>query len=316
MRRDFIILSAVLPVMALFPLGAGEGFLLHLLILLLLNVTLGTAWNLIGGFAGQLSLGHAAFFGIGAYASVLAHLRWGLPGWQGVWFGGVLSMLVALFLGWICFRLKGPYFALATIALAEILRLVAQNWKEVTQGSEGLLVLLPLFSRKVHFYYAALLIAFVTLLASALIRYSKWGYYLFAIREDQEAAESLGVSLLGYKLAALLASAFFTALGGSFYAFYIGFIDPASTLTVERSVEVVLLAIIGGIGTVFGPAIGAVTITLLSEGLRLWFLSAHFFIYGILVVVVILFMPEGILGSLGTAWKRRRSGPFRSKWNL
>lgn len=307
--RDFIILLTLLVVMAAAPLGAGEGFLLHLLILLLLNVTLGTAWNLIGGFAGQLSLGHAAFFGIGAYGAVLAHLRWGLPGWQGIWIGGALSLAVAFLLGWICFRLKGPYFALATVALAEIVRLIAQNWKEVTQGSEGLLILRPLFSNKVQFYYAALFIAFVTLLAAVLIRHSKWGYYLFAIREDQEAAESVGVNLLGYKLGALLASAFFTALGGSFYAFYIGFIDPASTLTVERSVEMVLLAIIGGIGTVFGPAVGAVAITLLSEGLRLWFLSAHFFLYGILVVVVILFMPEGMIGSLGRAWKRRRGAP-------
>lgn len=304
--RDHLLLWGALLVMAAVPLFSGEGFLLHFFILLVLNVILGTAWNLIGGFAGQLSLGHAAFFGIGAYTAVLAHLEWGLPGWQGVWLGGGLSLLVALLLGWICFRLKGPYFALATIALAEVLRLVAQNWKEVTQGSEGLLVLRPLFTQKVHFYYAALFIAFVTLLAAVLIRHSKWGYYLFAIREDQEAAESLGVNLLGYKLAALLASAFFTALGGSFYAFYIGFIDPASTLTVERSVEMVLLAIIGGIGTVYGPAVGAVAITLLSEGLRLWFLSAHFLLYGILVVVVILFMPEGIIGSLGKIWKRRR----------
>lgn len=307
--RDFRILFLALPVMAAVPLWAGEGFLLHFFILLLLNVTLGTAWNVIGGFAGQLSLGHAAFFGIGAYASVLAHLEWGLPGWQGVWLGGALSLLVALFLGGICFRLKGPYFALATIASAEVLRLVAQNWKQVTQGSEGLLILRPLFSQKAHFYYAALFIAFGTLSAAAVIRHSKWGYYLFAIREDQEAAESLGVNLLGYKLAALLVSAFFTALGGSFYAFYIGFIDPTSTLTVERSVEMVLLAIIGGIGTVFGPAVGAVAITALSEGLRLWFLSAHFFIYGVLVVVVILFMPEGIIGSLGKFWRGKRRAP-------
>lgn len=302
--RDFKILLAALAVMAAAPAAAGEGFFLHFLILLLLNVTLGTAWNLIGGFAGQLSLGHAAFFGIGAYASVLAHLKWGLPGWQGIWLGGALSMAVALFIGWVCFRLKGPHFALATIALAEVLRLVAQNWKEVTRGSEGLLVLRPLFTQKIHFYYAALFIAFIALLAAILIRHSKWGYYLFAIREDQEAAESLGVNLLGYKLSALLASAFFTALGGSFYAFYVGFIDPASTLTVERSVEIVLFAIIGGIGTVFGPAVGAVAITLLSEGLRLWFLSAHFLLYGILVVAVILFMPEGILGR----GRRRRDG--------
>jgi branched-chain amino acid transport system permease protein len=306
--RDLKILLIALMVMAAAPFAAGEGFLLHFLILLLLNVTLGTAWNLIGGFAGQLSLGHAAFFGVGAYVSVLAHLRWGLPGWQGIWLGGGLSMGVALFIGWICFRLKGPYFALATIALAEVLRLVAQNWKEVTQGSEGLLVLRPLFTQKIHFYYAALFIAFITLLAAILVRHSKWGYYLFAIREDQEAAESLGVNLLGYKLSALLASAFFTALGGSFYAFYVGFIDPASTLTVERSVEIVLFAIIGGIGTVFGPAIGAAAITLLAEGLRLWFLSAHFLLYGILVVAVILFMPEGIIGRFGTARKRRSGG--------
>ncbi|TAK09544.1 MAG: branched-chain amino acid ABC transporter permease [Candidatus Manganitrophaceae bacterium] len=307
--RDGIILAVASAVMAAVPLWAGEGFLLHFFILLLLNVTLGTAWNLIGGFAGQLSLGHAAFFGIGAYGATLAHLRWALPGWQGMWLGGALSLLVAAVLGWICFRLKGPYFALATIALAEILRLVAQNWKEVTHGSEGLLILRPLFSSKVQFYYAALLIAFATLSAAALIRHSKWGYYLFAIREDQEAAESLGVNLLGYKLLALLASAFFTALAGSFYAFYIGFIDPASTLTVERSIEMALLAIIGGMGTVFGPAVGAVAITALSEGLRLWFLSAHFFIYGVLVVVVILFMPEGIIGSLGKFWRGKRRAP-------
>jgi len=310
MKKDLAILFLALMIMIAVPLWAGEGFLLHFFILLLMNIALGTAWNLIGGFAGQLSLGHAAFFGMGAYAATLAHLRWNLPGWQGIWLGGMLSLLVALMLGWICFRLKGPYFALATIALAEVLRLVAQNWKEMTQGSEGLLILLPLFSHKSQFYYAALFITFVTVLAATLVRHSKLGYYLFAIREDQEAAESLGVNLLGYKLIALLVSAFFTALAGGFYAFYVGFIDPASTLTVERSVEMVLPAIIGGIGTVFGPAVGAVAITGLSEGLRLWFLSAHYLIYGVLVVVVILFMPEGILGSLGMFWRRKRRAPI------
>jgi branched-chain amino acid transport system permease protein len=251
-----------------------------------------------------------------------------------MWGGMVVVIVVALSIGSICFRLRGPYFVLASIAVAEIIRLAAINLKDFTNGAEGILAteippfkigetLVTDFLTKVPYYYIALIFALVTIIVTYLVQHSKFGYYFQAIREDQDAAHSLGISLALYKNIALVISAILTSLAGSFYAIYIGFIDPSTVFPLDVSVQIVLICIIGGIGTIFGPVIGSLVLVPLSEALRSNLIAqsifkaglvteesplgnflkenlahAHALIYGILVVVVILFMPDGVLGFL------------------
>ncbi|GAC1600707.1 MAG: branched-chain amino acid ABC transporter permease [Myxococcales bacterium] len=305
---------------------------LHIFILVFLSIVAGQGWNVIGGLAGQYSVGHAAYYGVGAYTTLILLQSRQIAPWFGIFPAVLLSVLVALVIGSICFRLRGPYFVLASIAVAEIMRISALNWKPVTNGAEGILTndLPPLklgslvitdFLTKVPFFYASLALAIAAVAANIVIARSKLGYYLQAIREDQDAAHSLGISLSLYKNLALAISAAFTALAGAFYGVYVGFIDPGTVLGLDLSVQLVLICIIGGIGTIAGPIVGSVVLVLLSEALRanliadglfklhvldegsragLFFKDnlahAHVLIYGILVVVVILFMPQGIWG--------------------
>lgn len=314
------------------PTIVESTYALHMMILIFINVTVGSAWNIIGGYTGQYSVGHAAYFGAGAYTvMMLLQFRQVAP-WWGVWAGAAVSVLVALIIGSICFRLRGPYFVLASIAVAEIFRVSALNLKDITNGAEGILVteipplviggrLITDWVSKVPFYYAGLSFALIVILVSWLVRRSKLGYFFQAIREDQDAAHSLGISLTLYKNAALILSAIFTALAGSLYAIYVGFIDPSTVLGLDLSVQIVMIAIIGGIGTIGGPIVGALVLVPLAEALRSNVITdaliriglvseesaagaflkehlsqAHVLIYGILVVIVILFMPEGVLG--------------------
>ncbi len=307
-----------LPLLLLFlaaaPLLFQARYAQHVLILILLYVTLGSAWNILGGFAGQLSLGHAAFFGIGAYtAAIIASGGWVSPWWALV-LGPSVALPVALIVGWICFRLRGPYFTLATIAVGEVMRLVALNWRELTGGAVGIVIKPSVFSgtSKVPYYYIILLISIATVALSYGISRRKLGYFLMAIREDQETAESIGIDTTTYKLKALSLSAGVTALAGAFYANYFLFVDPAIVLPLALSVEIVLMAIIGGIGTVAGPVLGAVLLKLSSEIFRNYFQDASLLIYGGLLILVILFMPGGLIGGLkkliGVQTRRFKTG--------
>lgn len=315
-----------------FPRMVASPYALHLMILFFLSVAMGESWNIIGGYCGQYSVGHAAYFGVGSYATLMLLQYRHVAPWWGVWVAIVAALIVSLVIGSICFRLRGPYFVLASIAVAEIIRLIVLNWKQFTNGAEGILLvdLPPLefggrvltdWLSKTPFYYLSLVLGLTTLLVNYVVEHSKLGYCLQAIREDQDAAHSLGISPPFYKNVALAISAVFTALCGVFYGLYIGFIDPASVLAVDLSVQMVLICIIGGIATNFGPVVGALVLVPLSEALRANLLSkllfsvglvkessrlggflkenlahAHVLIYGILVVVVILFMPDGVLG--------------------
>jgi len=323
---------AVLAALFLFPSFVESPYALHIMILLFLSTIQGEAWNIIGGYAGQYSVGHAAYFGAGAYTTMILMQSRQIPPWYGMIAGIIVALIVSLIIGAICFRLRGPYFVLASIAVAEIMRLAAMNLKELTNGAEGILTTeVPVFRigetvitdflTKVPFYYIGLTIALLTILATWLVQHSKLGYYLQAIREDQDAANSLGINLSIYKSTALAISAAFTSLAGSFYAIYIGFIDPPTVLALDISVQIVLICIIGGIGTIWGPVVGSLVLVPLSEALRSNLIAqvifkaglaseesgtgiflkehlahAHALIYGILVVVVILFMPDGVLG--------------------
>jgi len=326
----FVILAALVAL----PKLVTNPYALHLMILLFLAVAMGEAWNIVGGYCGQYSVGHAAYFGVGAYATLMLLQYRQVAPWWGVWGAIAAALMISVVIGSICFRLRGPYFVLASIAVAEIIRLVVLNWKQFTNGAEGILLvdipplklgqtLITDWLSKTPFYYLGLALALSTLLVNYLVLHSKLGYYFQAIREDQDAAHSLGINLTFYKNAALAISALFTALSGVFYGLYIGFIDPPGVLGLDTSVQMVLICIIGGIGTILGPVVGALVLVPLSEVLRANLLSkalfvlglvketsrlgnflkenlahAHVLIYGILVVVVILYMPDGVLGFL------------------
>jgi branched-chain amino acid transport system permease protein len=279
----------------------------HVLILVLLYVTLGSAWNVLGGFAGQLSLGHAAFFGIGAYSAAIIASKSAFSPWWGLVLGPVVVLPVAVAVGWICFRLRGPYFTLSTIAVGEMVRLVALNWRELTGGAVGVVIRPSIFSGtdKTPYYYIILIIAVGTVALCYAISRRKLGYFLQAIREDEETAESIGIDTIRYKLTALIISASLTAVAGAFYANYFLFVEPTVVLPLILSVEIVLMSIVGGLGTVGGPVLGAVLLKLSSEVFRNVFQQANLLIYGALLVIVILFMPEGLIGGFKKLFKSR-----------
>ena len=323
------------------PRYVESPYALHMMILLFMSVAQGQSWNILGGYAGQHSVGHAAYFGVGAYTTMMLMHTKQIPPWVGVWAGMAAVIVVALIIGSICFRLRGPYFVLASIAVAEIMRLSAINLTALTNGAEGILATeLPAFKigatvitdflTKVPFYYLGLFLALFTIVLTLWIQHSKLGYFLQAIREDQDAAHSLGINIAFYKNVALVISAVLTSLTGSFYGIYVGFVDPPTVLGLDVSVQIMLICIIGGMGTLWGPVLGALILVPLSEALRSNMVTdllvkvgmvsadskigiflkenlshAHVLLYGILVVVVILFMPDGLMGFVKKMAARR-----------
>jgi branched-chain amino acid transport system permease protein len=301
------------------PLAVRNPFWLHLVILVLMWTLLGAAWNVLGGFAGQVSFGHASLFGVGAYTTIMLYLKAGIAPWWGIPLGGVAAALVSLPLGLICFRLRGPYFSLATLAVAEIVRLVALNWESVTNGPTGLLItVLPPVSilgkavnweAKEPFYATIAVLAFAALLAVNALKRSRLGAFLVAIRENEDAAQAVGIDTVRAKVLTLLLSAFLAGAGGGFYAFYFRYVDPDAVLAIALSMEMVFIAIVGGLGTVGGPLIGAVFLTSIAETVRAHFQVGHLVFYGLFMMLVIRFMPEGIWGRahriVTRRWARR-----------
>jgi branched-chain amino acid transport system permease protein len=285
-----------------------NSYLQHVSILILYFAFIGSAWNILGGFTGQMCFGQAAFFGIGAYVSSLLLVKAGISPWIGMGIGGVCGAVVGAFMGYLTFRyqLKGVFFALATFAFAEMLRIVAMNLK-ITGEAMG--VLIPLqrnpsfldfqFNNKIDYYYIILSMVIMILLACYKLDRSKFGYYLKAIREDEEAAGSLGINILKYKMFAIVISAFFTALGGTFYAQYMYYIDPGLAFGVDTTIEMIIRPMIGGLGTVFGPLIGSAVLETLSEVMRTLladYRGLHITMYGTILILVMIFIPNGIMG--------------------
>ncbi len=307
------------------PILPRNPFYEDLILMIFFWGTLAAAWNLVGGFAGQISLGHTAFFGIGAYTSTLLWLKFGLSPWFGMLAGAGLAILVAIGIGVPCFRLRSHFFALATIAFGEVLRHVASYWRGLTQGGVGLLIPFKpeignfMFRSKIPYAYIALGLMLLIILVSYIIRNSRFGFYLISLREDQDAAETLGVNTSRCKLVALIISVFFTAVAGTFYAQYLLFIDPDTVFSLPFSIELALLTIIGGLGTVIGPIIGAFILIPLDVLLRgyLGGISAglNFIVYGIVLVVAVIYFPHGAAGWLRTWYEpllRRLPGSDQS----
>ena len=298
------------------PFLTSNQFLLHLAITVLLWTLLGVSWNLLGGFAGQVSFGHATFFGVGAYATMILYLRLGLAPWYGMALGGAAAVLVSLPIGLICFRLRGPYFSLSTLAVAEIVRLIALNWDALTNGPVGLLItaLPPVrlggraldWESKAPFYFIIAALAALAMLATWRLSRARMGAYLLAIREDEDAAESVGIDTVRAKVLTLALSAFFTGLAGGFYGLYFRYVDPDAVFPIALSVEMVFIAVVGGLATVIGPVIGAVFLTTLGELFRERFQVGHLIFYGLFMMLAIRYLPEGIWGGVRRVWAVKR----------
>ena len=303
---------------ALGPVVVRDPFLLDGLILILLWGAAAAAWNVAGGYAGQVSLGHAAFFGLGAYSAALLGTKWGLSPWIGLLVGAVLATAFGFVLGFLSNRLRGPYFVLATIAFSQVLLIVASRWRGFTAGSEGIPVpfrpgfwTLGITDKRVWVAIVLVLAIFLYLVEVYLER-SRRGYQLAAVREDEDAALSLGVPARRLKVAAIAASAALTAVAGALWAQYVGFVDPFYVFSVDLSVRFALAAILGGIGTPLGPFLGAALILVLETYLRARFggigaglVGIYLIIYGAALVVMMRFAPQGLVPWIG-GWLRRR----------
>ncbi len=300
----------------LVPFAGPGSFVLHVLILVLMWTTLGAAWNVLGGLAGQVSFGHAALVGVGAYTTMILYLKLGIAPWWGMLAGGAAAALVSLPIGLLCFRLRGPYFSLATLAVAEIVRLVALNFESLTNGPVGFLItaLPPLhlggwavnWESKTPFYVAAVLLAAAALVSTDWVKGSRLGAYLVAIREDEDAAEAVGIDTVRVKVITLAHSAFLAGLGGGFYAFYFRYVDPDAVCNIGLSMEMVFIAMVGGLGTVGGPLVGATFLTAVAEVVRGQLGLGHLVFYGLSMMLVIRFMPEGIWGRVHRLLTRPR----------
>jgi branched-chain amino acid transport system permease protein len=276
---------------------------------------LALAWNIAGGYAGLISFGHSAFFGVGAFTSTILLTRYNLSPWIGIWIGALIAALLGSLLAMICARLRGPFFILSTLAFAEVVRIIALNWASVTGGPEGMSI--PPTSSLVGMVFAskstytALMLGYLVMVyaVTKALEASRFGYYLFAIRDNEDAASAAGVNpLLGRTLAMALSAAL-TGIGGSLFAQYFLYLDPTYVISPELSFQFALLPAVGGLGTAIGPVLGSFLITPLSELLRSYLGNAaaglHLVIYSLGLIVVMLRFPAGLAGALNKLTRRR-----------
>ena len=315
--RRGVIAVVVVALVAALPLVVNSSFALDILIRILLFAFIGTAWNLLGGYAKQFSLGHAAFFGLGAYTSSLLEVNYGVSPWLGMLAGGGVALVASLPIGWLCFRLRGPYFTIATIATAQMLMLVFLKFRDFAWGAEGTTMpnlgnapLMMQFEGKAAYYYVALALLLIALGVTAWLERSRAGYYLVALGEDQDAAEAVGIDVPRMKRDVLMLSAFLTAMAGTFYVQYIYFIDPNTAFNFSISIEAALVSIVGGVGTLFGPLIGTVLLETTAALLQSWLgnqAGVQVTVYSLILMAMILWRPTGIMGYARELYARRQA---------
>lgn len=303
-RRGPIALAALLAALLVIPLTVDNAFVSHIFITICLFAALSTAWNIVGGFAGQMSLGHAMFYGIGAYVGMIL-FKMGISPWLGMFAGAALAALVGIIISYPCFRLKGPFFTLASIAFLEVMRVLALQFTSVTGGATGMMIDLRLGWTWMVFRerWPSLLIVFgmllVTLGVAWAIRRSRLGFHLVATRERESAAKAAGVRTVRVRLIAVAISSALCAMLGTFHAMYLTFIEPAAMFSLVFSIQIAMFALIGGIGTVSGPLLGAVLLVPITEWARASLgssaLGLHGFVYGMVLIGFVLFMPNGIM---------------------
>jgi len=301
------------------PLVLRSPTYLHILILLYFYAYLTSSWNLVGGFAGVLPLGHSAFIGIGAYASTILSLQYGISPWIGMIVGGILATIVGILIGFPTFKMRGAYFALATIAFGEGIRVMVENIDNLgplkINGPRGLQI--PptnigfgnyMFAGKEPYYYIILVMLVGVLALTYFISRSKLGYYLNAGGEEPEAAMSLGVNVAQAKLIAMAISSFLTALAGTFYAQFTLYIHPKSVMSLDLSFEIAFIALIGGRGSIAGPVLGALLLRPVSDFSRIYFGATlpglHLIIFGTVLILVMIFQPRGLQEPLTRAYNR------------
>jgi branched-chain amino acid transport system permease protein len=315
LRRGTLWLGGLIVTVLALPLIVTSHFAIDIFIRVLLFAFIGVAWNLMGGYAKQLSLGHAAYFGLGAYTSTILLIRFDVSPWIGILAGGIVAMLASLPIGALCFRLRGPYFAISTIATAQVLMLLFLKFRDFAWGAEGTTMpnlgnapLMMQFDAKSAYYYIALGMLALGLVITYAIERSWMGYYLVAVGEDEDAAEAIGVNAMRIKRQIYMISAFLTGMAGTFYVQYIYFIDPPTAFSFNISVEAALVSIVGGIGTLWGPVVGTVLLEATSALLQSWFGSSHggvqLTVYSLILITVILWRPSGLLGVFADAYER------------
>jgi branched-chain amino acid transport system permease protein len=318
-RRSLLLLAALLIIFLLLPIFAGD-YLLTVLILILFFGYTGLAWNIMMGFAGQLSLGHALYVGLGAYTAAALYVHFGISPWLGLLAAVLIAALAGAFLGFLAFRFRigGVYFAILTIAVAEFAR-VGFDHLSWTNGSAGLFLpvaqyahndLWHLRGHPVMFYYLLLAAIVLAFIGSRLLLKSRVGYFWLAIREDEEAARSAGIDTFHYKMLAVVISAGMTAFAGVMFAFYYNNLFPEQVFNISQSILIILGPIIGGVGTLFGPLLGAFLLEFVAEGLRTLLAWANIdlpgsnqIFFGLVLLAVVIAMPEGVW-----PWLARRFG--------
>jgi len=306
MKRLYLLLAAVFVILMLLPLFL-DNYALGIFVMIFFWAYVGQSWNVLTGYTGHISLGHALYIGIGAYATTFLAQTFGLTPWIGMFLGGLIAVAIALFLGFLGFRfgLRGVYFVIMTIAFAELARLAVSHIEALGSFTGIFLDFNPSFYNfqfrgNIPYYYIALGFMVASLIAVRMIEVSKIGRFIVAIREDEEAAQALGVNTFKYNMIAIAISAFMTSLAGAFYANYIFYLHPNSLFGMSMSIELILRPIVGGLGTLFGPIIGSIFLTPLSEISRAYFAKGgleglHLILYGALAILVVLFMPKGII---------------------
>jgi branched-chain amino acid transport system permease protein len=315
--RGLAPILVVVALLAAVPLISASNVVLNFLVVALLIALAGQGWNLLGGYGGQYSFGHAAFFGTGAYVTAILQMRYGVNAWLGFGIGIAAGALVGAVIGWLSFRsgLKGSYFALVTLAFAEVLRIIA-SVAPITGGGVGILITLDLrpaafqFQSRAPFYWILLALVGLSLLLVRSIERSRFGAYLVAVRENEDAAEALGVDTMMTKLRAMTLSAAITAAAGCFYAQYFLFVDAGIAYGPWISIEALLAPLIGGVGTVFGPLLGALVVKILGEITKLATGDApglDLVIYGSVLVLMIAFAPRGVAGIIADLHHRLRA---------
>jgi len=303
-----------------FVLLANDAYWVNILALTYLMGGLAAAWNIIGGIGGQFSLGHGVFLGMGAYLTAALVIRFGWSPWVIMLPIAVLAAGIAMLISWPTFRLRGPFFAIATLAFNEVAFVLANHWESLTGGPRGLMVpyatgFWTMIFRD-RWQYAVLMFAYVALVIGVTVwlRRSRLGYYLLAVREDEDAARAAGINVLAVKLVGMGLSAALTSIGGTLFVMYLRFIDPPTLFTLQdMGVKFALLSLVGGLGTLFGPLLGAALIVPFENWLRGAFADAlpgmSLAILGLCMVLAALFMKRGIVGALQSVWRRlRREG--------
>jgi branched-chain amino acid transport system permease protein len=301
--RNLAFLGLLALVLAVLPNGLSV-YLQSFALFTMMYVVLALSWNIISGFTGYTSFGHVAFYGIGAYGCAILVADYSWPWLPTLVVGALAAGLIAVAIGYPVLRLKGPYFAIAMLGMAEGTRVVVTVWDGLTHG--GLGISFPSTENSTSTYYAMLVLMLVTIAVAYLVAHSRFGIRLNAIREDEVAAEALGIDVTRYKLVAFVLSAIFPAVAGGIQAYKVLYIEPQAVFFVQITIAMALMSMLGGKGTVIGPIVGAVLLYTAQELTWVNFPTAHLIAYGVFIVVVARFMPRGLMGfAVDRGWVRK-----------